>query len=76
MNLEKLSAKNYIELIKSKKISVTEATSFFLNRSKSINDKINSLITICEEEAIERQNTLMKISTILKKRNLLEFQSL
>ena len=54
MNLEKLSAKNYIELIKSKKISVTEATSFFLNRSKSINNKINSLITICEEEAIER----------------------
>ena len=54
MNLEKLSAKNYIEIIKSKKISVTEATSFFINRSKSINNKINSLITICEEEAIER----------------------
>ena len=54
MNLEKLSAKNYTELIKSKKISVTEATSFFINRSKSINNKINSLITICEEEAIER----------------------
>ena len=54
MNLEKLSAKNYIELIKSKKISVTEATSFFINRSKSINNKINSLITICEKEAVER----------------------
>ena len=54
MELEKLSAKKYVELIKSKKISVAEATEFFINRSKKINKKINSLITICEEEAIKR----------------------
>jgi len=54
MDLEKLSVKKFTELVKSKKISVAEATSFFINRSKNINNKINSLITICEEEAVNR----------------------
>ena len=54
MNLDKLSAKKCIDLIKSKEISVTEVTNFFINRSKKINNKINSLITVCEKEATER----------------------
>ena len=36
MNLDKLSAKKCIDLIKSKEISVTEVTNFFINRSKKL----------------------------------------
>ena len=36
MNLDKLSAKKCIDLIKSKEISVTEITNFFIDRSKKL----------------------------------------
>ena len=74
MNLEKLSAKNYIELIKSKKISVTEATSFFLNRSKSINDKINSLITLEDKILFKRPTQFSKPLAQIKKGKVLIIQ--
>ena len=55
MNIEKkLSAKQCVDLIKSKEISATDLTKKFLNRSKELNKVINSLITICEAEALER----------------------
>ena len=55
MDIEKkLSAKECADLIKSKQITAVELTKKFLNRSKKLNESINSLITICEDEAIER----------------------
>ena len=55
MNIGKeLSAKQCVDLIKSKSISATELTTFYLDRSKKINNEINSLITICEDEALKR----------------------
>ena len=55
MDIEKnLSAKECAYLIKSKQITAVELTKKFLDRSKKINESINSLITICEDEAIER----------------------
>ena len=71
MELEKLSAKKYVELIKSKKISVAEATEFFINRSKKINKKINSLITICEEEAIKRAKNIDENFNEFKEKKLI-----
>ena len=55
MDIEKkLSAKECAYLIKSKQITAVELTKKFLDRSKKLNESINSLITICEDEAIER----------------------
>ena len=55
MDIEKkLSAKECADLIKSKQITAVELTKKFLDRSKKLNESINSLITICEDEAIER----------------------
>ena len=71
MNLEKLSAINCVSLVKSKKISVTELTSFFLNRSKKINSEINSLITICEDEALDRAKYIDKNFDNFKEKKLL-----
>ena len=55
MDIEKkLSAKNCVDLIKNKEITAFELTKKFLDRSKKLNESLNSLITICEDEAIER----------------------
>ena len=55
MDIEKkLSAKECADLIKNKQITAVELTTKFLNRSKKLNESLNSLITICEDEAIER----------------------
>jgi len=55
MDIEnKLSAKECTNLIKSNQITAVEITKKFLDRSKKLNQSINSLITICEDEAIER----------------------
>ena len=54
MDIKKLTAKKSVQLIKNKEISVSEFVSLFVERSKIINNKINSLITICEDEAMER----------------------
>jgi len=55
MDIEKkLSAKQCADLIKTKQITASELTKKFLRRSKDINQNINSLITICEDEAIKR----------------------
>ena len=71
MNLDKLSAKKCINLIKSKEISVTEITNFFIDRSKKINNKINSLITVCEKEATERAKYIDKNFEDFKDKKLL-----
>ena len=54
MNLKKLTAKKSIQLLKNKEISVLEFTKLYIERSKKINKKINSLITIPENEALKR----------------------
>ena len=55
MDIEKkLSAKECSDLIKNKQLSAVELTKKFLDRSKKLNQSLNSLITICEDEAIER----------------------
>ena len=54
MDIKKLTAKKSVQLIKNKEISVSEFVSLFVERSKIINNKINSLITNCEDEAMER----------------------
>ena len=62
MDIEKkLSAKECAYLIKSKQITAVELTKKFLDRSKKLNESINSLITICEDEAIEELYILIKI---------------
>ena len=71
MNLDKLSAKKCIDLIKSKEISVAEVTNFFIDRSKKINNKINSLITVCEKEATERAKYIDKNFEDFKDKKLL-----
>ena len=49
----KLTVTECINLIQDKEVSVTEITKIFLERSKEINLKINSLITVCEDSAIK-----------------------
>ena len=72
MNIEKkISAKQCVDLIKNKKISATELTKKFINRSKEINKTINSLITICEEKALERAEYIDKNLDNLKNKKLL-----
>ncbi|MBA4714958.1 MAG: Asp-tRNA(Asn)/Glu-tRNA(Gln) amidotransferase subunit GatA [Chloroflexi bacterium] len=61
MDIEKkISAKECVELIKTKQISAKELTKKFLSRSKELNKIINSLITICEDEALERAEYIDK----------------
>ena len=50
----KLTVTECINLIQDKEVSVTEITKIFLERSKEINLKINSLITVCEDSAIKK----------------------
>ena len=50
----KLTVTECINLIQDKEVSVTEITKIFLKRSKEINLKINSLITVCEDSAIKQ----------------------
>ncbi len=50
----KLTVTECINLIQDKEVSVTEITELFLERSKEINLKINSLITVCEDSAIKQ----------------------
>ena len=50
----KLTVTECINLIQDKEVSVTEITKIFLERSKEINLKINSLITVCEDSAIKQ----------------------
>ena len=50
----KLTVTECINLIQDKEVSVTEITELFLKRSKEINLKINSLITVCEDSAIKQ----------------------
>lgn len=50
----KLTVTECINLIQDKEVSVTEITELFLERSKEINLKINSLITVCEDSAIKK----------------------
>ena len=54
MDLKKLTATKSIQLLKNKEISVLEFTKLYIERSKKINKKINSLITIPENEALKR----------------------
>ena len=52
-----MNEKTLIELskdIRSKKISSSELTEFFLNRIKKYDSKLNSFITVTEEYALER----------------------
>ena len=52
-----MNEKTLIELsedIRSKKISSSELTEFFLNRIKEYDSKLNSFITVTEEYALER----------------------
>ncbi|MFL2673562.1 MAG: Asp-tRNA(Asn)/Glu-tRNA(Gln) amidotransferase subunit GatA [Dehalococcoidia bacterium] len=53
MEPSKLTVTECINLIQDKEVSVTEITKIFLERSKEINLKINSLITVCEDSAIK-----------------------
>jgi len=50
----KLTAIECTSLIQKREVSVTEITKIFLERSKEINLKINSLITICEDSALSQ----------------------
>ena len=50
----KLTVTECINLIQDIEVSVTEITELFLERSKEINLKINSLITVCEDSAIKQ----------------------
>ena len=58
INPSKLTAIECAELIQKKKVSATEITNIFLERSKKVNSSINSLITISEDSALKQANEI------------------
>lgn len=60
MELSKCSISNLREKLDSKEISAIELTQYYLNRIKKIDPKINSYITVCEEEALEMAKRAQK----------------
>jgi len=59
-----LTAEKCADLIRNKEISATELTNIYLERSRKINTKINSLITISDESALMHANFIDKILII------------
>ncbi|MEC9450803.1 MAG: amidase, partial [Chloroflexota bacterium] len=58
INPSKLTAIECAELIQKKKVSATEITNIFLERSKKVNSSINSLITISEDSALKQASEI------------------
>ncbi len=53
MNVSNLTIESILEGYKSKKFSVTEVVSSYLERIKQHDKELNSFITVCEKEALE-----------------------
>lgn len=66
-----LTAEKCADLIRNKEISATELTNIYLERSRKINTKINSLITISDESALMQANFIDKNIDNLKEKPLL-----
>ena len=60
MNLSEYTALETGELIRSGKISVTEAVSSALDSAEALNPELNSFITICREKALSRAAEVQK----------------
>lgn len=54
IDLSNLTIQEASKLIRSKKLKALELTEASLDRAKRLNEKLNSFITICEEEAINQ----------------------
>ena len=74
-NLWKKNAKEVIELLEKKEIQLEEVLYSNLKRIREINPKVNAIVTLCDEEAVnninkkkkELQNTLLKGMPVLIK---------
>lgn len=60
MNVKKLTIKEARTLLDSKQISAVELTNLYIDRIKSVDDKIDSYLSICEESAIEQAKEAQK----------------
>jgi len=61
MELNKYSLGSLRNMLDKKEISSVELTRFFIKRIKDIDSKINSYITVCEEEALEQAKKAQKL---------------
>lgn len=60
-DLSNLTIREASKLIQSKKLKALELTDACLDRAKKLNQKLNSFITICEEEAIGQAKKVDKL---------------
>lgn len=60
MNFSELTALETGELIRLRKMSVTEAVTSALDAAEALNPKLNSFITICREKALKRAAEVQK----------------
>ncbi len=71
INTQKLTIQEASELIAEKKISAVELAQSFLERAKKLNAKLNSFITICEQEALKQAKKVDELVSNNQKFSLL-----
>jgi Asp-tRNA(Asn)/Glu-tRNA(Gln) amidotransferase A subunit family amidase len=66
MNYEYLELAELRKLLDEKKVSSVELTKYFLARIKELDPKLNSFITVVEEEALQaaQEATLNRVGTL------------
>lgn len=61
MDITRLTIKEARELLDTKQISAVELTSIYIDRIKSLDTKVDSYLSICEEQALEQAENAQKI---------------
>ena len=76
MNLYKKTASELAEMIKNKEITSQEVTRNFLDRIKSVEDKVGAFSNIFEEKALEQARKIDGENNEEGRKNTLTFSSI